>query len=261
MTSRALRIGAVVGFAYVAAVVATTAFTSRDVRPLFDAIGPPPAYRWVKPPPDFQTGNVRPTSITIGPMGLTANDPPPGGASDDSQFVFNLPRNAIAPKGDAQLTVKIDPVDPATLGALPAKTFADGNAYKIAFAYAPGGETAPVTTPGNVLLTVPVPASAVYYSPDGKTWRAVKSQNANATSIGAEMPDAGYFVATSPDVVGTSGGSNGAGRLVLPIIVTVVIAAALVLTPVILRRRRAPQTRQSTRQQQRRRQQRRRRTR
>lgn len=253
--SRTLRVGALAAAAYVAVVVATVGLTHRHVRPLFDAVGPAAPYRWVNPPSDFAAGNVKPSPSQL-TFGVTATDPPPGGASEDSQFVFSLPRGAIAAKGDAKVVAAMTPRDPDKLGTLPAKTFADGNAYQIAFTYT-DGSVAPTTATGSVLLTVPVPADALMYSPDGKTWQTVKSKSASATSIGGDMPGAGYYVATSPNVVSTGGGGGGgAGRLILPIVITALVAAALVATPVVLRRRR-PQ--QGGRAEQRRRQRQRRR--
>jgi hypothetical protein len=262
--SRAGRIGATVAVLYVAAVALTAAFTNRTVRPLFDAIGPPPAYRWVKPPPDFATGNVKPEPVKVA-FGLKPEDPPPGGASEDSQFVFNLPRDAIPRQGDAKAVATITPLDPDTLGPLPPKTFADGNAYRIQFNYDPGEAVAPVNATGSVLLTVPIPADGVVFSSDGKTWKPVTNKSAGATAIGADMQAAGYFLATTPDVIAISH-KGGIGRLAVPIAITVVLAGALVAVPLLLRRRsEAParpiprqQQRQRARQRQRQRQRRRR---
>jgi hypothetical protein len=240
--------GVAVALTYVGVVVATSVFSDRTVRPLFDAVGPPPLYRWVKPPPDFAAGNIKPkpTDVTFG-LGLDAL--PPAGASEDSQFVFNLPKGAIPPReGDTSGVAHIAPVDPDTLGPLPPKQFADGNAYQITFRYEPSREPAPVTMAGSVLLTMPVPADAILYSEDGRTWRAVKSQHASANAIGGEMPGAGYYLAMTPDLVDYGGGGGGLGKLVVPIAVTVVVAGALVATPLIIRRRRPPPTRQARRQ-------------
>ncbi|HZN13068.1 MAG TPA: hypothetical protein VFB78_02275 [Acidimicrobiales bacterium] len=239
--------GAAVALAYVGAVLATAHFTNRTVRPLFDAVGPPPVYRWVKPPPDFAAGNIKPKSTEV-VFGLAPDALPPAGASEDSQFVFNLPKGSIAPhEGDGQGVARVEPADPDSLGALPAKQFADGNAYKLTLRYETTATPAPVTLPGSVLLTVPVPAEGIVYSEDGKTWRAVKSQHASATAVGGELPGAGYYLAVTPDVISPSGNS-GAGRLLLPIGFTVFVAAGLVITPLLLRRGRTPKTRQARRQ-------------
>jgi hypothetical protein len=231
--------GASVALAYLGIVLATSLFTNHTVRPLFDGGAPPPPYRWVNPPPDFAPGNIgpKPTDLTfeVKPDAL-----PPAGASEDAQFVFNLPKGSV-PLADTSTTVRanIVPLDPDKLGPLPTKQFPNGNVYRITFTYEPGGQPAPVTIPGSVLLTVPVPAEAVMYSEDGKAWRPLKSENASATAIGADMPGAGYYLAISPDVVGsTGGGGGGIGRVMVPVVITVVVAGALVAMPVLRRRSR-----------------------
>jgi hypothetical protein len=244
---RVAALGAAAAVVYIAAVAATSVISERDVRPLFDAGAPPPPYRWVKPPPDFAPGNVKPQSTEVS-FGLGPDAVPAAGASEDSQFVFNLNKGAIAPHDPDQNGVaRIDPLNPDKLGPLPPKQFADGNAYRIALRYDPSGAPAAVTIPGSVLLTVPVPAEAVIYSTDGKAWQTVKSSHASATTIGAEMPGGGYYLAVTSEALGTTGG-GGAGRLVVPVLITVLVAAALVGAPVLVRRRRPPPSRQARRQ-------------
>jgi hypothetical protein len=130
---------------------------------------------------------------------------------------------------------------------LPATQFSDGNAYRITFRYTPSGTPAPVSAPGSVLLTVPVPAEGLVYSVDGKAWRSVRSQHASANATGAEMPGPGYYLATSAEAISTVGG-GGMGRLIVPIGLTVLVAALLVGMPLLLRNRRPPPTRQARRQ-------------
>ena len=57
--------GASVALAYLAVVLATSLFTNRTVRPLFDGGAPPPPYRWINPPPDFAPGNLGPKSTDL----------------------------------------------------------------------------------------------------------------------------------------------------------------------------------------------------
>ena len=230
---------------YVGVLAVTGLVGNHTVRPLFDAIGPPPAYRWVKPPPDFAAGNQRPKS-NDNTFGLGADDLPPAASSEDSQFVFNFEKGAIGAHDTDRLLAHIDAVDPDTLGPLPPKQFADGNAYRLNLTYQPSGQPAVVAKPGSLLLTVPVPATAVVYSQDGKAWRTLTSRNASATAIGAELPGPGYYLAVSPDVISSASKGGGAGRLLLPIAITVVVAGGLVAVPLV-RRRNRPQTRQARR--------------
>ncbi|MBA3654859.1 MAG: hypothetical protein H0W70_11790 [Actinobacteria bacterium] len=234
---RVAALGGVAALTYIGAVVATAVWGGAPVRPLFDAVGPAPAYRWVRPPPDFAAGNVKPKATTVA-IGLNPDDLPPAGASEDSQFVFNLPAGAIAVRGtEDKASAEIVPVDPDTLGPLPTGKFSNGNAYSITFRYEPSREPAPVSSTGSVLLTVPVPGDGVLVSKDGKTWIAVKAQHASATAVEAELPDSGYYLAVTPDAVGFGAKGGGITRLVVPMLITVLAAAALLMTPVLLRRR------------------------
>ena len=234
---RVAGLGAAIAVLYIGVVAVTAMLTDRDVRPLFDAGAPAPPYRWVRPPPDFAPGNIRPRPAEV-VFGVKPEDLPPAGASEDSQFVFNLPKGAIAPTAsDTEVIARIEPVDPRSLGPTPPNAYTDGNAYRITFTYG-SGAPAPVTAPGSVLLTVPVPAISVVYSGDGRTWQVVKSRHASATAVGAELPEAGYYLALTPEVIGSSGGDGGgAGRLVAPILITVLVAGALLAIPALVRRR------------------------
>lgn len=235
---RIAAIGAALATLYVGVVVATAALSDRDVRPLFDAGAPAPPYRWVRPPPDFAPGNVAPESTEI-VLGVAPEDLPPAGASEDGQFVFNLPKNAIAPAaGDTEMVARIVPIDPATLGPVPPNNYADGNAYRITLTYRPSGAPVVIGAPGSILLTVPVPAINVVLSEDGRSWRPVKNQHVSATTQGAEFPAAGYYLALTPEVIGSGGGTGGIGRLIAPVLITVLVAGALLSVPVLLRRRR-----------------------
>jgi hypothetical protein len=248
---RVALLGSALAFLYLAVVVGTGHLASRPVRPLFDSIGPPPAYRWVKPPPDFAASNVAPkkneSSVTLTKTG----SPQSAGASEDSQFVWGLPASAVPAKdGEQQFVARITPLDPDKLGAPPAKLYADGNAYQLTFNYQPS-ET-PITTfasPGTLTVTVPVPADTVLYSPDGKTWQAVSTEHISATTVGATLPAPGYFMASTPDLSSLVPKKSGSS-LVAPVIIVAVLAGVLLLVPwlVMRRRRQASQGRQARRQ-------------
>ena len=49
---------------YVVALAFTVALRDDHVRPLYDGFSTPAAYRWVDPPPFFESGNVEPTTMT-----------------------------------------------------------------------------------------------------------------------------------------------------------------------------------------------------
>ena len=103
--------------AYAAAVTGTLPF-GHGVRPLFEGIGPPPAYRWVKPPAAFAAGNIPPKpSDTDIPMGPTGSQQA-GAQSEDNQLVLNLAPNAAPPHPpDAAIRVHIELSRPGHAGA------------------------------------------------------------------------------------------------------------------------------------------------
>src|SRR3954451_9776512 len=116
-TPLAIGLGLVV--VYVLAVTGTLPL-GRNVRPVFEGIGPPPAYRWVKPPAAFASGNVPPkpndTDITMGPTGSQQS----GAQSEDNQLVLNLAPNAVPPHPpDTSVRIHVDPLDPASLAPIP----------------------------------------------------------------------------------------------------------------------------------------------
>src|SRR5690349_14958914 len=128
---RRLLIGAALVAAYLVAAVLTLP-GPLGLRPLFDSFQPPPPYRWVKPPKELAPTNTPPSkaakTITLGPNGSPATDI----AADDSQVLFSLPDGAIAAHPpDTTVNALIEPLDPATLGPVPAPYSVDGNAYKV----------------------------------------------------------------------------------------------------------------------------------
>ena len=249
---RVALLGSALALLYLAVVVGTGQLATRPVRPLFDSIGPPPAYRWVKPPPDFAASNVAPkkneSSVTLTKTG----SPQAAGASEDSQFVWGLPAGAVPPKaGEQAFVARITPLDPDKLGPPPPKLYADGNAYQLTFNYQPS-ETAitTFTAPGTLTVTVPVPADTVLYSTDGRAWQQVSTEHISATTVGATLPAPGYFMAATPDLSSLVSKKSSNNSLVAPVIIVAVLAGLLLLIPwlVMRRRRLATQGRQARRQ-------------
>ena len=232
-----------VGFAlllvYAAAVTGTLPF-GHNVRPLFEGIGPPPPYRWVKPPAAFASGNIPPkTNDTDVPMGPTGSQQA-GAQSEDNQLVLNLAPNAVPPHPpDTSVRVHIEPVDPATLGPLPPGLRANGNAYRVRLLQEPSGTpVTTVTAPGNILLTVPLPVFGFYYSADGRTWSKVGQQTvAGQPIVGGPFnaPDGWYLAATHPTAT-TTGGGGGSGGTIIVVALVVGLALILGLFPFVRRR-------------------------
>src|SRR3954470_3794034 len=208
----------------------------RRVRPLFEGFSPPPAYQWVAPPAQFASGNQKPSpttdqiTVTNGRSNLAA----PGTA--DGQFSMNLPPGAITAAGASSIRVHFTPLDPATLGPLPAGLFPDGNAYHVELTLAPAGQ--PVTnldTSGNLVMQLPAVGHTVLFSPDGKAWQDLqaKSAAAGSTTMAASVKTVGFFVgAATADINGQTGpaAKKGSGSSTG----TIVLAVGVVLLVIVI---------------------------
>ena len=214
------------------------------MRPLFEGIGPPPAYRWVKPPAAFASGNVPPkasdTDIPLGPTGSQQS----GAQSEDNQLVLNLAPNAAPPHPpDTSVRIHIEPLDPATLGPPPAEFRPNGNAYQVTLTYQPSG--APVTTitaPGNILLTVPLAAAGLLYSGDGRSWSKLPNPPVPGQPIvgGAFSSPGWYLGATHAQAPSTGGGGGGSSGIIIVAALVAGLALALGLYPLVRKRLRKP---------------------
>lgn len=223
---------------YAAVALATARVGDHTVRPLFDGVGPPPAYQWVNPPAQFKSGNLKPSPGT-GRVAFT------GGRSDagafqtpDGQFVVDLTPGAIAPHPpDTSVDARLTPLDPAGLGSLPTPLRAAGNAYRIQLAYGPSKQPLDtVATPGDLFLTVPEPAEVILYSPDGRAWQRLDTkQIATGAEVGTQFSRTGWYVAatSAPHAAakGGAGGSSGSTVAIVVVVVVVAVGAVLLLGP------------------------------
>jgi hypothetical protein len=209
------------------------------IRPLFDGSGPPPPYRWVKPPPDLAQGNVLPTSAH-GTMPITAKGSDAYNLNtDDGQASIIFPPNGVQPKaGETKVNVAMEPLDPATLGAPPAGRDYDGNAYRVTATYARSG--APITIPPTTCSLNGVNACATIvlryafsatelYRRDGNAWTKVPAQTASAAlQIYGVTDKFGVFIAVDPHLPG--GPKKGKSQLGNFIAFAAGIAAILIGT-------------------------------
>jgi hypothetical protein len=241
--------GVVVVAAYLVAIAVTSLISGHRVLPLFEGIGPPQPYMWVNPPPEFAATNIKATAGSAD-FALTGPAEPDFVASHDDQCILNLAASPFPPHGsDTTVHAVVTPLDPATLGPLHfgPSVVPDGNAYQIALTYTPSGT--PVTkivSDGDVVLTTPHRADALFYSTDGMTWTKITfAPFGSPFMIGTPFKAPGYFLAgANPKVIVGSVGSTGTkssnGTL---FVVLGVVAAALILGGVSLlalrRRRRA----------------------
>ena len=99
---------------------------------------------------------------------------------------------------------------------MPADVRPNGNAYRVTMTYQPSGAPATtITAPGNVLLTVPLPAAGLLYSGDGRTWTSIGKQTVPGQPIvGGPFNALGWFVgATHPQTVPKSSGGGRTGAV------------------------------------------------
>jgi hypothetical protein len=246
--------GAVFGL-YAVIALATLAWSGHVVRPLFEGVGPPPAYNWVAPPAQFAATNIAPKpKVSDIPFkcqasGTACTTGAAVAATDDGQFVVNF-ADASLPSHppDTKVHALITPLDPAKLGAPPAGTEPDGNAYRIDLTYEPSATpvgTLPVL--GDVIMTAPHNAMSMLYSPDGQSWQKLASQAVGSpTTLGTSFSRSGYYlVAASPSALGvkTSSGSGGGTVLIAIWVAAGTVVLGLIAWVVAGRRREASRRR------------------
>ena len=215
-------------------------------RPLLDGLAPPVPYRWVKPPPDLAASNKAPASLRF-EVELDASGSRLGAFStSDGQVNLVLGEDAVpAMQGQRSVAVSIEPVDPATLGPVPAELVVAGNAYRIQAGYRPSGARVEAlrgrSSVGLVypLLATPVANPAghvVLASADGRGWRRLQSTDTPGVhQVSAGLDRTGYVVAAVPPGTGT--GARGGGRSRVLLVATA--AAVLLVAAALLLRRRA----------------------
>ncbi|MHB8463287.1 MAG: hypothetical protein ACYDH6_04540 [Acidimicrobiales bacterium] len=242
------RVGASIVSVYLVVVAATLILSGHRVLPLFEGIGPPPAYRWVHPPSQFAAGNTKPKPVSSDVAFSAGKTRSTTAYTPDGQFIVNFAAGAFAPHDiDGAVHVTITPLDPATLGPLPAGLAPDGNAYRIQFAYQPsntGVDTLAVA--GDVVMTTPHTAQTLLYSADGAAWAKVPSQvYSGGSTVGATFTRAGWYLAgATGSAVGPSQHGKGLGTAVIAALVAG-LAVVLAATPFGLRAVRKRRTRRN----------------
>jgi hypothetical protein len=210
-------------------------------RPLLDGLAPPTPYRWVNPPPDLAASNKPPASTRF-TVELTADGSRLGAFStSDGQINLVLSEGAVpARSGQAGVEVAVEPVDPATLGAVPSGLVSAGNAYRIQASYQPSGtRVEALGGQSSVGLVYPLLATAVadpgghqvLSSADGRSWEALASTDTPGThQVSARLPRTGYvLVGVAPSAGGSGGGPRNRILLLGTAIAAVIVVAALVL--------------------------------
>jgi hypothetical protein len=202
----------------------------------------------VNPPAIFKSTNKKPsvghTTIPVQSgktLAVTITTP-------DQQFLASLAAGSVPiDPGTTSVEATVTPLDPATLGALPSGLVPDGNAYRLDLVEKPSGAVpGKLNQAGDLVLTVPSPATALLFSTDGKTWEqhpVAHNSSAGSSAAGTQFDQQGYFLAAGAPgsvPVGVAGTKSGTGKVVLLVVIIVALAAILGLGPVLVRRLRRP---------------------
>lgn len=224
VTIRRVLLGIAVIAAYIVVAIATP---FGPTRPLLDAVGVPQPYRWVNPPEIARDGNVVPHSVThkvrLGATGSESQSL----ATPDGQAGLVFPDLAFAARaGEKTISVKIDPLDPATLAPPPRDSRFDGNAYRFTATYDKSKAEAVPTKPVTLVMRFAILATKIFRL-DGERWTEL-----DATPLGASLqiygdtPTLGTFVAASPPLPDPEKKKGFPTVLVISILAAVVAAAA-----------------------------------
>jgi hypothetical protein len=204
-------------------------------RPLFDVTGPPAPYRWVNPPPEYATGNLKPEGTThdlvLGPAGSDASSI----ATGDGQAAIVLKEASFAARqGETAVVVKIDPLDPATIGTPPTGSRYDGNAYRFLAAYKKSGVEAKLAQGATVVLQFPIVATKLLRR-DGTVWTDLKANPVSVSlQVFATSTQLGVFVAAGPPI---PSGEPKKGKFPAALVISLGAAAAAVVAGLIARTR------------------------
>ena len=166
--------------------------------PVFDGLAPPPAYRWVHPPPELRAGNSSPASASATVPLTDTGSAAAVVSTPDDQVQLSIPAGAFpSAAGQNALGVNVQPLDPAQVPGPPAGVDIQGNAYRITVAYVPSGATPSAVQPVDVTLRYPVDATSVILLTDAG-WQALPTTlESAALAVDATTTRFGIFAAAS----------------------------------------------------------------
>ena len=234
MTPRVARAGVALALLYAVAALLTSALSSRPVLPLFDGFAPPVPYNWVTPPAEVAANNSAPKGaerdVPLGPEGNDATNV----STDDAQMIVGLDKGSVAPlPPETAAKVTLTPLDPATLGPLPAGLRPVSNAYRVTLRYVPSqAEIARLAVKGTVAMTAAEAGDRLLYSSDGAQWQEREFRPfGQDNGLFSELETGGYFLVASSTVPQHSPRPATRNALLLGLIAVVpILGAALVLT-------------------------------
>lgn len=193
--TRRLTLGALAAALYLAAVWLTS-LGGTPVRPLYDGLAPPAPYRYVNPPADLAQDNETPLRA----VGRLLLDPRKKGsvartiATADGQALVVFADGAVLPrKGEADVTVRVTPLDPVRMPEVIGDLEITGNAYRVEAMYSKSEDVVELREPATIVLRYPTHATAMLHL-EGRRWQRVPSQTAHASlQLFAETTDLGTF--------------------------------------------------------------------
>jgi hypothetical protein len=165
---------------------------------LYEGEAPPLPYRWVHPPANLPEPNQPPTpgsgTIALTPAGSQSASV----LTDDGQAALILRFGAIAPHaGASSVTVRITPLDPATVSAPPSGLRFDGNAYRMEATYNTGDPIA-LRAPVTPVLRYPKHATMLLRF-SGARWTSLETHVVGGSlQLFGPSDRLGVFVAAAP---------------------------------------------------------------
>lgn len=209
------------------------------VAPVLDGLGPPPPYRWVKPPADLAQGNQAPSPGT-GTIPLTSAGSSGSVTTPDGQAQLLLDSNSVpARAGQTSVKVTLVPEDPASVGPPPPGGFQyDSNAYTIAAFYEPSNQ--PITSLSAVVVMTYATDADRILQRTGSSWKSLNSTSAGSNQLFASVTSLGIFsTAVLGGIASPAPTQQGSTALIIEVAVPFVIILVLVAVIVVVSRRRS----------------------
>lgn len=244
-------LGAAVVLAYLVSALLSARLSPLARHPLLDGTGTLQPYRWVSPPPAQASSNQQPSSVT-----KTVDLAQAGGSgyvfTPDGQAAVIMGNRTFralpAAQGQTGVVMKIQPLDPATLGALPPGKQASGNAYRVTATFQPSGAsidqfgalvTVTLIYPPVASAGVTPPPRTIMWSKDGRTWQPIATQDSHAgLQAAASTRHIGYFVVATPPLTATSTTTSRVRLLAIIILVALVLFVLAGVLYIVRTRRR-----------------------
>ena len=242
---RALAAGIAVGSLYVASAILSGHLSPLARAPVLDGLPPATAYRWVDPPPELADTNLEPTPGSFRVQLAGEGSRTAVFTTDDAQVTLILPRGAFAAApGQRVVDLTVEPVAPSQVADPPRPEQIRGNVYRLAAAYGPSGDPAPLAIDARVVLVYPLLSGDhgghdVLVSRRGRTWTAVDTNDLPSIQQADGPVDVLGFIAvgarpaTSPSASPAveAGGSPVATIVIVAALVVLAVGAAVALRP------------------------------